>query len=81
MLDTDDDDDDEEDEAVAPAVHLPSPLSACRRPLPQKGEFNSQCGDRCENDIVLKSFPPVDVAAVALLRRRYRCQSPLPPPL
>ena len=71
MLDTDDDDEDEEDEAVAPAVHLPSPLSACRRPLPQKGEFNSQCGDRCENDIVLKSF----------LRRRYRCQSPLPPPL
>ena len=34
--------------------HPQAPLSACHRLPLQKGEFNSQCGDRCGSDIVLK---------------------------
>jgi len=42
--------------ASSPCRHppLPAPLSSCCCPPPQKGEFNSQCGDRCGSDILLK---------------------------
>ena len=39
-----------------PAVsfrHPQSPLFACHHPPPQKGEFNSQCGDQSGSEIVI----------------------------
>jgi len=52
----------------------PAPLSSCRCPLPQKGEFNSQCGNWCGSDIVLKCFGAI---LDARRRRRRRRRSPL----
>ena len=48
--------------ASSPCHHppLPVPLSSCCCPPPQKGEFNSQCGDRCGSDILLKCCGSVE---------------------
>ena len=58
------------------AVYLPSPAVAlcCRKVSLTHSEGTGA-------KMICTSSPPIDVAAVALLCRRYRCQSPPPSPL